>query len=52
VAATPAALTVEVAGRVYLVAHRELSNPEGLPQRRYVVGWTWGPQPVHPTGRA
>ncbi|MEV8512189.1 beta-ketoacyl synthase N-terminal-like domain-containing protein [Dactylosporangium sp. NPDC051484] len=51
VAATPAALTVEVAGRVYLVAHREVANPEGLPPRRYVVGWTWGPQPVHPTGR-
>ncbi|MFG2044559.1 beta-ketoacyl synthase N-terminal-like domain-containing protein [Dactylosporangium sp. NPDC048998] len=51
VAATPAVLTVEVAGRVYLVAHRELSNPEGLPPRRYVVGWTWGPEPVHPNGR-
>ncbi|MEV6929358.1 beta-ketoacyl synthase N-terminal-like domain-containing protein [Dactylosporangium sp. NPDC051485] len=51
VAATPAALTVTVAGRVYLVAHREISNPEDLPTRRYVVGWTWGPEPVNPTGR-
>ncbi|MEU7873533.1 beta-ketoacyl synthase N-terminal-like domain-containing protein [Dactylosporangium sp. NPDC049140] len=51
VAATPAALTVQVADRIYLVAYREVSNPEGLPPRRYVVGWTWGPEPVHPTGR-
>ncbi|WP_432971979.1 acyltransferase domain-containing protein [Dactylosporangium sp. CA-233914] len=51
VAAAPAALSVAVADRVYLVAHRELSNPEDLPPRRYVVGWTWGPEPVHPTGR-
>nr|BFE59261.1 type I polyketide synthase [Dactylosporangium thailandense] len=52
VEATPAALTVAVADRVYLVAHREISNPEDLPPRRYVVGWTWGPEPVNPTGRA
>ncbi|MFD0577963.1 4'-phosphopantetheinyl transferase family protein [Dactylosporangium darangshiense] len=51
VQATPAALTVAVAGRIYLVSHREISNPEDLPPRRYVVGWTWGPQPVNPTSR-
>ncbi|MGI5237865.1 beta-ketoacyl synthase N-terminal-like domain-containing protein [Dactylosporangium sp. CA-139066] len=49
--ATPGALTVAVAGRVYLVAHREITNPEDLPPRRYVVGWTWGPEPVNPAGR-
>jgi phosphopantetheinyl transferase len=50
VAATPTALTVELGDRVYQVAHREVSNPEELPARRYVVGWTWGPEPAHPTG--
>ncbi|WP_432843329.1 beta-ketoacyl synthase N-terminal-like domain-containing protein [Dactylosporangium sp. CA-092794] len=44
VAAGADTLTVAVAGRTYLVAHREIANPEGLPPRRYVVGWTWGPE--------
>ncbi|MFI6823421.1 beta-ketoacyl synthase N-terminal-like domain-containing protein [Micromonospora sp. NPDC050187] len=51
VAAASAALTVEVGDRIYQVALREVSNPEGLPPRRYVVGWTWGPEPAHRTGR-
>ena len=46
VAATPETLTVEVAGRVYRVGQRIVSNPDGLPPRRYVVGWTWGPDPT------
>ncbi|GIJ47821.1 polyketide synthase [Virgisporangium aliadipatigenens] len=44
VAATPEALTVEVAGRVYRVDQRIVNNPENLPPRQYVVGWTWGPE--------
>jgi phosphopantetheinyl transferase len=44
--ATPHELTVRVAGRVYRVGHREVSNPEDLTPRRYVVGWTWGPEPI------
>ncbi|MFC6015937.1 beta-ketoacyl synthase N-terminal-like domain-containing protein [Plantactinospora solaniradicis] len=51
VAASPATLTVEIGDRVYRVAHREVSNPEDLPVRQYVVGWTWGPEPVHRTGQ-
>jgi phosphopantetheinyl transferase len=43
VAATPEALTVGVAGRAYQVGHRIVRNPDDLPPRRYVVGWTWGP---------
>jgi hypothetical protein len=43
--ADEAALTVEVAGREYRVGHREVDNPEDLPARRYVVAWTWGPEP-------
>ena len=46
VAATPAAMTVEVGGRRYRVEHREVENPKELTPRRYVVGWTWGPQPT------
>lgn len=46
VAATPDALTVEVGDRVYRIAQREVGNPDDLPARRYVVGWTWGPEPV------
>ncbi|MEE6263154.1 type I polyketide synthase [Plantactinospora sonchi] len=47
VAATQATLTVVVGDRVYQVAHREVSNPEDPPSRRYVVGWTWGPEASH-----
>ncbi|TDC47389.1 4'-phosphopantetheinyl transferase superfamily protein, partial [Micromonospora sp. KC207] len=43
--ATDSVLTVEVAGRAYRVGHREVDNPEDLPTRRYVVAWTWGPEP-------
>jgi acyl transferase domain-containing protein/phosphopantetheinyl transferase len=43
-AASPAMITVATAGRSYQVKHREVSNPEELPTRRYVVGWTWGPE--------
>jgi hypothetical protein len=25
------------------VGLREVVNPPGLPERRYVVAWTWGP---------
>jgi acyl transferase domain-containing protein len=31
-------------GRTCQVSHREVSNPDGLPARRYVVAWTRGPQ--------
>ncbi|MDW5326947.1 polyketide synthase [Plantactinospora sp. KLBMP9567] len=51
VGASPSALTVEVGDRVYQVAYRDVANPEDLPARRYVVGWTWGPEPAHRTGR-
>jgi acyl transferase domain-containing protein/phosphopantetheinyl transferase len=51
VGATATALTVSAGDRVYQVAHREVSNPEDLPPRRYVVGWTWGPEPVRRAGR-
>jgi hypothetical protein len=44
-AATDRELTVEVAGRAYQVRHRELTNPDDLPPRRYVVAWTWGQEP-------
>ncbi|MFY1702066.1 beta-ketoacyl synthase N-terminal-like domain-containing protein [Micromonospora sp. WMMA1923] len=44
-AATEAALAVEVDGRTYQVGHREVANPPELPARRYVVAWTWGPEP-------
>jgi hypothetical protein len=44
-AATDRELTVEVAGRAYLVRHRELENPDDLPPRRYVVAWTQGQAP-------
>jgi phosphopantetheinyl transferase len=44
-AAAPDELTVQVNGRRYRVESREVHNPEDLPARRYVVGWTWGPQP-------
>ncbi|WP_432841955.1 beta-ketoacyl synthase N-terminal-like domain-containing protein [Dactylosporangium sp. CA-092794] len=43
-AATPDELTVAVAGRTYRVRCREIANPEDLTPRRYVVGWTWGPE--------
>jgi hypothetical protein len=45
IAATDRELTVDVAGRSYQVRHRELDNPDDLPPRRYVVAWTWGPEP-------
>ncbi|WP_428965083.1 beta-ketoacyl synthase N-terminal-like domain-containing protein [Micromonospora fluostatini] len=43
--ATDTALVVEVDGRAYRVGHREVANPDDLPPRRYVVAWTWGPEP-------
>ncbi|MBO4209857.1 type I polyketide synthase [Micromonospora echinofusca] len=46
VAATADHLTVTVADRVYTVGHREVRNPDDLPPRRYVVAWTWGPDPA------
>ncbi|WP_218105670.1 type I polyketide synthase [Micromonospora inyonensis] len=49
-AATDEALTVEVAGRTYRVGHREVANPDDLPPRRYVVAWTWGPEPATAPG--
>ncbi|MFI7437205.1 type I polyketide synthase [Micromonospora haikouensis] len=47
--AADAVLTVEVAGRAYRVGYREVDNPEDLPPRRYVVAWTWGPEPAPAT---
>jgi len=35
----PGALTVAVGRRTCLASHGEISNPGGLPARRYVVGW-------------
>lgn len=43
VAAADDDLTVQVGARTYRVAYREVDNPDDLPPRRYVVGWTWGP---------
>ncbi|MDG4765696.1 beta-ketoacyl synthase N-terminal-like domain-containing protein [Solwaraspora sp. WMMD406] len=37
-------LMVAVAGRTYRVVCREIENPADLPPRRYVVGWTHGPE--------
>jgi acyl transferase domain-containing protein/phosphopantetheinyl transferase len=51
VSATDQVLTVEVDNRVYQVDHREVSNPDDLAPRQYVVAWTWGPQGVAPTDR-
>ena len=42
--ATPAVLTVAGSGRTRQVSHRELSTPDGVPARRYVVAWTPGPE--------
>ncbi|MFV2020219.1 beta-ketoacyl synthase N-terminal-like domain-containing protein [Micromonospora sp. LOL_023] len=40
-------LVVEVpSGRSYRVACQSLENPADLPPRRYVVGWTSGPEPT------
>ncbi|WP_246569029.1 acyltransferase domain-containing protein [Polymorphospora rubra] len=44
--ANAAGLAVDVDGRTYRVAYREVGNPEHLPARRYVVAWTWGPEPA------
>ncbi|MFY1699671.1 beta-ketoacyl synthase N-terminal-like domain-containing protein [Solwaraspora sp. WMMA2101] len=47
VAVDTGTLLVEVpSGRSYRVTCRSLENPPDLPQRRYVVGWTWGPEPA------
>ncbi|WBC00004.1 beta-ketoacyl synthase N-terminal-like domain-containing protein [Solwaraspora sp. WMMA2080] len=47
VAVDAGTLLVEVpSGRSYRVTCRSLENPPDLPQRRYVVGWTWGPEPA------
>ncbi|MFI9639307.1 beta-ketoacyl synthase N-terminal-like domain-containing protein [Micromonospora sp. NPDC051925] len=43
--ATETGLTVQIGGRAYRVGHRDVTNPEDLPTRRYVVAWTWGPEP-------
>ncbi|MEO3745578.1 beta-ketoacyl synthase N-terminal-like domain-containing protein [Plantactinospora sp. B5E13] len=51
VGASPSVSTVQVGDRVYQVAHRVVANPDDLPARRYVVGWTWGPEPAHRAGR-
>lgn len=47
--ATDSGLTVEIGGRAYRVGHRDVANPEDLPPRRYVVAWTWGPEPAPAT---
>ncbi|WP_329009166.1 polyketide synthase dehydratase domain-containing protein [Micromonospora rifamycinica] len=47
--ATDAGLTVEIGGRAYRVGCRDVVNPEDLPPRRYVVAWTWGPEPAPST---
>lgn len=40
-------LTVQVpSGRSYRVTCQRLKNPADLPPRRYVVGWTSGPEPT------
>lgn len=36
----PGVLTVAVGEATCQVSHGEISNPDGLPARRYVVGWT------------
>jgi acyl transferase domain-containing protein len=43
-AATQDTLTIRVGDRSYRVAHRQLSNLDGMTRRRYVVAWTWGPE--------
>jgi malonyl CoA-acyl carrier protein transacylase/phosphopantetheinyl transferase (holo-ACP synthase) len=43
--ATTDELIVTARGRTYRVGCREVGNPPGLPPRRYVVAWTWGPEP-------
>jgi hypothetical protein len=40
--ATPSAITVTACGRTHHVIHREIRAPDGMPERRYVVAWTWG----------
>ncbi|WP_431936131.1 beta-ketoacyl synthase N-terminal-like domain-containing protein [Micromonospora sp. RP3T] len=47
--ATDTGLTVHIGGRAYRVGHRLVTNPEDLPPRRYVVAWTWGPEPAPAT---
>jgi hypothetical protein len=39
------AVTIAVADRVYRVGHRVVGNPHRLPERRYAVAWTRGPEP-------
>ncbi|MEU5187739.1 beta-ketoacyl synthase N-terminal-like domain-containing protein [Streptomyces klenkii] len=39
------ALVVVVGGRRYPVRCRTVTNPQGLPEREYVVAWTTGPAP-------
>ncbi|GAA2910495.1 hypothetical protein GCM10020221_02980 [Streptomyces thioluteus] len=41
--ARPDHLTVVAAGRRHPVRCRGVANPEGLPEREYVVAWTTGP---------
>jgi hypothetical protein len=46
-------ITVSVGGRSCPVSHVEISNPDDLPERRYVVAWTGAPDhPHHPEGTA
>ncbi|WP_433228227.1 beta-ketoacyl synthase N-terminal-like domain-containing protein [Micromonospora sp. CA-248260] len=47
--ATDVGMTVQIGGRAYRVGHRDVANPEDLPPRRYVVAWTWGPEPAPAT---
>ncbi|MFY1637915.1 beta-ketoacyl synthase N-terminal-like domain-containing protein [Solwaraspora sp. WMMB335] len=46
VAVDAVTLVVEVSGRTYRVTCRDIENPADLPPRRYVVGWTPGPEPI------
>ena len=40
--ATSSAITVTASGHTHQVSHREIRTPDGMPERRYIVAWTWG----------
>ncbi|WP_414167434.1 type I polyketide synthase [Streptoverticillium reticulum] len=48
VEARPDDLVVAAGGRRYPVRCRTVTNPQGLPEREYVVAWTTGPTAGHP----
>lgn len=50
VAADTDRLRVETEGRPYEVSVQELANPDGLPERRYIVAWTSGEETTGDVG--